>query len=750
MFRSLSPVKSLGSKLILFFLIGSVGPMIVLTLINNSISSKNMLDVARGRVEARVDASIDRIEAYLAERRSDAEVVAALPGINNALEQPDNDDMVQAARNILIQVREAYGYSSVSVIDENGDVLLSSFDALEDKNFVGRPEIQDALRGITSISEIGAKPSEEEVFFHVTAAVYDDTGEIVGVIDLRNSLDELNRIMEFDTDRTGQGSYGLLLDEHLIRIVYPDHPELLYQPVVPLASSTLQQLIERGRFGRETGTRLREASDLTKIEETVRKIDSGEVEQEFVSVEAQSTGEKTETLIKKLESKDWYYVHAVPQSSFYAAVNAQTNYALMVMVGAAIIAVTAMVVFSRQTLSRPLHHLVDVAKAIAEGDLGKRLTINRQDEIGELATSFNTMADALETRIQAQQQAQAEAVQMQEIERSTRQELEHAVTDYLAFTDRIAKGDLSQRLTVRHNGSLGSLGNGLNAMVESLHGITRQVQQATSDIASSAAEILAATSQQASSAAEQSSAVTQISTTLEEIKTITYKTAKQAEQIAHDSKEAIKIAGRGTQSVEDTIAGMQQIRGRVESIAQTILSLSEQTQAIGAITTTVSELADQSNMLALNAAIEAARAGEQGKSFAIVAQHVRELAERSKGATGQVREILEEIQRATNAAVMVTEEGTKGVEVGVKQATSAGQVIHEIATEVENESQASVQMATAAQQQTAGIEQIGQAMIAIQQSSTQTLTSTRQAEQAAKDLNSLAQSLQNAIAAYHL
>jgi len=195
---------------------------------------------------------------------------------------------------------------------------------------------------------------------------------------------------------------------------------------------------------------------------------------------------------------------------------------------------------------------------------------------------------------------------------------------------------------------------------------------------------------------------------------------------------------------------MGQIRIRVESIAQTILALAEQTQAISAIITTVNELADQSNLLALNAAIEAARAGEQGKSFAVVAQHVRELAERSKGATGQVKEILGEIQKATHAAVLVTEEGTKGVEVGGQLAGQAGQVIHRIAAEVESGAQASVQIAAAAQQQTSGMVQIGQAMTSIQQATTQALASTRQAERAGQDLHTLAQSLQRAIAVYQL
>jgi methyl-accepting chemotaxis protein len=134
----------------------------------------------------------------------------------------------------------------------------------------------------------------------------------------------------------------------------------------------------------------------------------------------------------------------------------------------------------------------------------------------------------------------------------------------------------------------------------------------------------------------------------------------------------------------------------------------------------------------------------------VVAQHVRDLAERSKDATAQVREILGEIRESTNGAVLVTEEGTKGVEVGSQRAAQAGQVIHRIAAEVESGAQANVQIAAAAQQQTAGMEQISQAMSSIQQATTQALASTRQAERAAQDLHVLAQSLQQTVAIYRL
>lgn len=355
--------------------------------------------------------------------------------------------------------------------------------------------------------------------------------------------------------------------------------------------------------------------------------------------------------------------------------------------------------------------------------------------------------DSLEQVVQAR--TQELEIRTEEL-RQNQLLLQTAVSDFSRFAERVAQGDLTTRLQRNGHDDLGTLALNLNSMVEHLSDMTSQTRAAAANITSVAAAILAATTQQSSGAAEQSAAITQTTTTIEQVKTIAQQTAQQATRVAHDSQHALQVARQGTQTVEDTIAGMHQIRQRVEGIAQTILALSEKTQAIGAIITTVSEIADQSNLLALNAAIEAARAGSQGRSFAVVAQHVRDLAERSKAATVQVQEILGEIQRAANTAVLVTEEGTKGVEAGTRLASEAGQMIHRMAAEVETGAQANMQMAAAAQQQTAGVEQVGQAMRAIQQATAQALTSTRQAERAAQELHTLAQSLQRTIEAYQL
>jgi len=176
--------------------------------------------------------------------------------------------------------------------------------------------------------------------------------------------------------------------------------------------------------------------------------------------------------------------------------------------------------------------------------------------------------------------------------------------------------------------------------------------------------------------------------------------------------------------------------------------LSEHSQAIGEIIATVNDLADQSNLLAVNAAIEAAKAGEQGKGFAVVAQEVRGLAEQSKQATAQVRAILTDIQKATSAAVMATEQGTKAVEAGVKQSADAGQAIRALGDSITESAQAATQIAASSQQQMVGTDQVALAMENIKQASTQNVAGTKQAETAAQNLHDLGQKLKQLVEKY--
>jgi methyl-accepting chemotaxis protein len=344
------------------------------------------------------------------------------------------------------------------------------------------------------------------------------------------------------------------------------------------------------------------------------------------------------------------------------------------------------------------------------------------------------------------------------VEKEQREDLQEAVSDYVAHLDRIGQGDLTARLTLSQDGHgsrdedspLILLARQLNETATAFQNMILQIRDAANSVTTSTAEILSVSTQQVSSASEQSAAISQTTTTVDEVRNIAEQTVTRAHEVSEVARRTVEFSQVGQAAVQNTIESMSQIRGRVEGIAENILALSEQTQQIGEIIATVNDIASQSNMLALNASVEAARAGEQGKGFAVVAMEVRSLAEQSRQATAQVEAILSDIQKATNMTVMATEEGTKRVEEGMELAFKAGEAIQQLGSVITQSSQAAAQMAAGGQQQTSGIEQIALAMQNINQATVQSLASTRQAEKAARDLNELAQNLTTLVERYRL
>jgi methyl-accepting chemotaxis protein len=267
--------------------------------------------------------------------------------------------------------------------------------------------------------------------------------------------------------------------------------------------------------------------------------------------------------------------------------------------------------------------------------------------------------------------------------------------------------------------------------------VSRPLQETTGVLASGAAEILAATTQQASGANESSAAVAETVATVDEVTQTAEQAAQRAKVVADSAQRAAEIGKAGRRAVDDSMGAMGAVREQVEGIAESIVALAEQAQAIGEIIATVTDMAEQTNLLALNAAVEAARAGEHGRGFGVVAGEVKALAEQSKKATVEVRRILGEVQRATGAAVMATEQGTKQVAGAVKLSGEAGETIRTLVDAITEAAQATHQIVASAGQQAAGMAQIRQAMGSIQEATQQNLASTKQAERAAQDLNAL-------------
>jgi methyl-accepting chemotaxis protein len=312
----------------------------------------------------------------------------------------------------------------------------------------------------------------------------------------------------------------------------------------------------------------------------------------------------------------------------------------------------------------------------------------------------------------------------------------------------LAKGDLNQTLDVHSRDEIGQLAESFREMVGRLRTVTTDIQEGANGLSVASNEILAAVAQQSSGASQQSAAIVETSATVAQVKASADQAVQMAMVVSDNAQEASRVAGDGVQAAQNAANGMADLREKVESIADNILALSEQSQKIGEIITTVSDLADQSNLLALNAAIEASRAGEQGKGFAVVATEIRNLAEQSKAATAQVRTILGDIQRATNATVLSTEQGTRGVDDGIRLVEKTGQTISELAHVIDQASQSAYQIAASVRQHSVGMEQVAAAMVNIKQATTHNLSATADTRKAAEHLTDLAGGLTRAAAQY--
>ncbi|PKP34165.1 MAG: methyl-accepting chemotaxis protein [Bacteroidetes bacterium HGW-Bacteroidetes-17] len=316
---------------------------------------------------------------------------------------------------------------------------------------------------------------------------------------------------------------------------------------------------------------------------------------------------------------------------------------------------------------------------------------------------------------------------------------------------RIASGDLSAEVIANERkDEVGLLNLSFYQMVQKLRVSITEIMEGINLLGSSASEILAASTQVASGAAETASAISETTTTVEEVRQAVQLSSQKASRVSENSNQVVKVTQDGQNAVDATKMVMTDIQTQMESIANTIVRLSEHSQQIGGIIASVDDIADQSNLLAVNAAIEAAKAGEQGKGFAVVAQEIKNLSQQSKQSTIQVRTILSEVQKATTAAVMATEQGSKAVERGVKQSGQAGETIRVLAQNVNESVQAASQIVASSQQQVIGMDQVGLAMNNINQAGTENAASMKQAESAAKDLHELGQKLKHLVEQYKL
>ena len=528
-------------------------------------------------------------------------------------------------------------------------------------------------------------------------------------------LETLERLVSFLKDaETGQRGFLITGEE---RYLEP------YTAALPLIEATLKEIRELTQDNQNQQRRLDTLetpvrAKLAELNETIelrRNPQRGfeEARQVVVTDRGKDFMDAARRVVSEMENEE----NTLLQRRSHEA-QASAEQTLRTIVGgtlAALVLLSMVGFVITRNISGPLNQISGVAEIISQGDLSMDVTDDgRGDEVGRLSRTFSRMTRTLR--------------------------------EMAAAATQIAASDLRAKVTPMSEKD--ALGNAFAAMVDNLRRSTGELSEGVNVLAASAGEILAATSQVASGAIETGTAIAQTSTTVEEVKQTAQLSSQKARQVADSAQKATQIGHAGRKAVDASIEGMKHIQSQMESIAECVVRLSEQNQAIGEIIATVNDLAEQSNLLAVNAAIEAAKAGEQGKGFGVVAQEVKSLAEQSKQATAQVRTILSDVQKATTAAVLATEQGSNAVAQGMSQSTQAADAIRLLADSLTEAAQAATQIAASSQQQLVGADQVAQAMANIKQASAQNVTGTKQAETAAHNLHGLGQKLKQLVVQY--
>ena len=410
----------------------------------------------------------------------------------------------------------------------------------------------------------------------------------------------------------------------------------------------------------------------------------------------------------------------------------------------------------------------------------KALEVKSNDEFGDLATTLNQMISKTQNTVASVQKAMKTVIDttseigllvsaseegklkvrgnvekfnggFKEIIKGLNNTLDTVVApinEQSDVLDKMSQGDLTVRMMGDYKGDFLIIKNSINKLGESLNNVIDEVNEAVQATASASSQISSSTEEMAAGAQEQSAQTTEVASAVEQMTTTILQTSQNSSSAVDKAKKAGTIAVDGGTVVNQTIDGMNKIAKIVIEAAGTVRELGKSSDQIGEIIQVIDDIADQTNLLALNAAIEAARAGEQGRGFAVVADEVRKLAERTTKATKEIAVMIKQIQKDTQGAVESIELGTQEVESGKQLAGQAGDSLMQIikaTDEVQNEIS---QVATASEEQSSAAEQISKSIEGISSVTQQSAAGTQQIARAAEDLNRLTDNLQNLIAQF--
>ncbi|MCB0729638.1 MAG: HAMP domain-containing protein [Ignavibacteriae bacterium] len=802
----------LKQKFIFYFLIVGIIPLVFTSILLVNSANDSMHKSSFDQLDMVKTIKKNQIIDFFDKSIADAKVFAGLPFIKNAVRNLDSLSKIAKSNghmgkdllnyepfkfefekyfDFVKNYQEKYGFYDVFLLSPNSGRVLLTVALEDDFGTELHSESHDLalawqqMKNTKSTILTDMKPyaisNNAPAIFIVEPAYY--KGEYVGSIALQLSNDKINSIMQ---ERTGMGKTG---ETYLVGMDKLMRSDSFLDPENHSVNASLNGNVK------ENGIDTKATNDLIK----------GKEGEEIIIDYNGNPVLSAYSPISLPNNLTWGIIAEIDESEAFAAESEMITYATIISI-VMVFLVGLLGFFVASKISKPISDVASAAKQISLGDVNVEIKHKSNDEIGELANRFNQLVASQKDKIFAAKEiadgnfkhvelasekddlsiafnTEVDTINnlLEELKglinnakngqlktRADASKFNGAWKDLVLGVNSIldeiikpiqegsdvlkiiANGDLTVRVEGNYKGDHQIIKNSINSLSDSFNTLLNQLTEAIHATASAATQISSSTEEMAAGAEEQSSQTTEVATAMEQMAATITETTRNIVKTNDAAKESKNLATNGQVVIESTIKGMKNIESVVKQASDIITKLGDSSEQIGQIVQVINDIADQTNLLALNAAIEAARAGEHGRGFAVVADEVKKLAERTTVATNEIADMVNKIQADSSNAVDAIKKGNNEVSNGMSEAMKAGQSMSEIVKSSDKVLEISSQVAVTSEEQSATVEQISRSVESINAVSQESALGIQQVAGATNDLNQLTENLQNMVGKFKL